>query len=277
MKAKLNSRSRHLDYETPPRQVKGHLDSEYVNRIKRVDSEHLKLRSVYWILLPGVGNYKDFKKKEGMTIETIKYHEYTMALRKLLVRGSWTDTNILELPLPEPEKLGLNSKADGTVHNILNNLVQDVAAHICNSPCDDIIGQRHVLHLLGCLCSQDQFYHPNGAWPNQEACRSGFCTGLNPGWGSVSLSLQNLFIFCSWLLRLVFSESSRLQNRVANNEMAGCALCLFWSSTIIQECSEAICDRFIAPFVCFRPCIFTFINLSLHLLQTNPNAAMMAD
>ncbi|KAK7082570.1 hypothetical protein SK128_013316 [Halocaridina rubra] len=39
---------------------------------------------------------------------------------------------------------------DGTVLNFLNSLVRDITAHICNSPCDDIIGQRHVLHLLGC-------------------------------------------------------------------------------------------------------------------------------
>ncbi|KAK7076136.1 hypothetical protein SK128_009682, partial [Halocaridina rubra] len=43
----------------------------------------------------------------------------------------------------------------------------DVAAHIYNSTCDDIIGQWNILHPLGCLYSLDQFNHPIGAWLKQ--------------------------------------------------------------------------------------------------------------
>ena len=54
-------------------------------------------------------------------------------------------------------------------------------------------------------------------------------------------------MFCSWMFRLVFLESSRFQIGVANNEMADHALCPVWSSTIVQECSEAIRDILVTP------------------------------
>ena len=64
-------------------------------------------------------------------------------------------------------------------------------------------------------------------------------------------------MFCSWMLCLVFSESSRFQIGVANNEMAGHALCPVWSSTIVQECSEAIRDILVTPFACPLHCRIT--------------------
>ncbi|KAK7069566.1 hypothetical protein SK128_019111, partial [Halocaridina rubra] len=77
---------------------------------EEVPEQHLGLRSVYRLLVPGdgFGHYEDFKRKEAVLLETaMKYREYAIALRDMPLVGPRMDTKIPELSLPEPEDLDL--------------------------------------------------------------------------------------------------------------------------------------------------------------------------
>ena len=121
--------------------------------------------------------------------------------------------------------------------------------------------QLNVQRSLGCT----------GMPTRRKLVESGFCYGSNPSWGSLplwsylALLASTTWKACCWMFFLVLFESSRLQIGVAHNEMAGHALRSVWSSTVIQECSEAIPDMFVISFAFFRHCEITQISQTNNL------------
>jgi len=84
---------------------------------------------------------------------------------------------------------------------------------------------------------------------------------------SSPFSLESLFMFCCWMFRLVLFESSRLfLIRLANNKMAGHALCLVWSSTTSRSAVKPY-----LTYLSFHLCVFGIVESRKPMDKINNN------